>query len=271
MAEDRPPWVIEASELIQDIDDDNTVVIDVSRSHVYSRNHIPGAVHLDYTSIVASRTPVMGLLPDAEKLGQALGKVGITPDSYVVAYDDEGGGKASRLIWTLAAIGHSHCSLLNGGLRAWLNSGETDSQQAETASVAAYPVIYQSDCVADMSYVLEHLNDPLVTIVDARSADEYCGKDKRARRGGHIPGAVNVEWSRTLDHHNSLRLKERDELLSLYLPKDVVPDKEIITYCHSHRRSAHTFIVLKHLGYPCVRGYPGSWSDWGNSEQTPIE
>lgn len=272
VSEHRTPWVMPVDELASCIDNDDVVIIDMSRSHVYGRNHIPGAIHLDYGRVICNRPPVMGLLPDAEHLSTTFASLGIQPDSHVVVYDDEGGGKASRMLWTLEAAGHRFRSLLNGGLQAWINAGLEISHQKENAHTAdPYPVRFQADVIADKNYILEHLDDPDIRLVDARSADEYHGIDKRAQRAGHIPEAVNIDWKRTMDQHHFLRLRSDDELLALYLPHDIVPHKEIITYCHSHRRSAHSYVVLKHLGYPHVRGYPGGWSDWGNDPGTPLE
>ena len=122
-----------------------------------------------------------------------------------------------------------------------------------------------------MDYVLQRLGDPTVAILDARSVAEYDGKDKRARRVGHIPGAVNLNWTTTIDQTRKMRLKEQQELRKMLSAIGVTPDKEVIVYCHTHHRSSHTYIMLKALGFPNVKAYPGSWSEWGNHPDTPIE
>jgi len=116
-----------------------------------------------------------------------------------------------------------------------------------------------------------HLHDPNVVFVDTRTLAEYRGETRRAERAGHIPGAVNFDWVNAIDQTRSLRLKPAQELKQVLSQMGVTPDKEVIAYCQTHHRSAHTYIVLKSLGYPRVRGYPGSWSEWGNSPETPIE
>jgi thiosulfate/3-mercaptopyruvate sulfurtransferase len=107
--------------------------------------------------------------------------------------------------------------------------------------------------------------------LDTRSPGEYAGIDIRAARGGHIPGAVNMNWTEAMDPGRQLRFKPDHTLRRMLESKGVTPDKEVVVYCQTHHRSAHTYIVLKHLGYPRLRGYPGAWSEWGNSAELPIE
>jgi thiosulfate/3-mercaptopyruvate sulfurtransferase len=110
-----------------------------------------------------------------------------------------------------------------------------------------------------------------VAIIDARSPAEYSGRDKRAERAGHIPGAVNLNWTTAMDQPRKLRLKQEEVLRQMLSDLGVTPDKEVIVYCQTHHRSSHTYIMLKALGYPNVKAYPGSWAEWGNSPETPIE
>ena len=117
MSTSKPPLILEANVLEKHLFDPDILVVDMSKPATYSQYHIPGAVHLEYSNIVRINKPVMGLLPDAESLGRVLSSLGITRDTHVIAYDDEGGGKACRLLWTLDVIGHPSFSLLNGGLR----------------------------------------------------------------------------------------------------------------------------------------------------------
>ncbi|MEJ2106096.1 MAG: rhodanese-like domain-containing protein [Acidiferrobacteraceae bacterium] len=107
--------------------------------------------------------------------------------------------------------------------------------------------------------------------MDARTPEEYRGEKKLAQQVGHIPGAVNFNWTDAMDPNRQRRLKDADELRSRFAELGITPDKEIIVYCQTHHRSAHTFILLQWLGYTRVRGYPGSWSDWGNRSDTPVE
>ncbi len=271
MSLDTLPLIIEAQQLQSYLDDDRVLIIDVSKAGIYHQQHIPGAAHIEYPRLTASRPPVMGLLPDAQHLSDLFSSIGLLPRHHVVAYDEEGGGKAARLLWTLDVIGHGGYSLLNGGLQAWAREGHPLDNAPAGITRQSYPVSIHQETYADSAYILAHLQDPAVQLLDARSPGEFAGTDVRARRGGHIPGAVNVEWTRAIDQKNNLRLRPQAELLDLYRGAGVDADKEIITYCHTHHRSAHTYIVLKWLGYQRVKGYPGSWSDWGNNPDTPID
>lgn len=265
------PLIIEPAELKSNLDTQNILIVDLSRPQTYAQLHVPGAVHLDYARIVAARAPAMGMLPDAATLGETLGSIGLKPDSHVVAYDDEGGGRASRLLWTLDAVGHPAYSLLNGGLHAWLNDRLPVSSEPTMKTAGHYPVRFNDAVVADKNYIMSRLRDRGSILVDARTPAEYRGEARRAERAGHIPGAVNFDWMNAIDPARSARLKPAEELRRMLTELGVTPDKEIITYCQTHHRSAHTYIVLKSLGYPRLRGYPGSWSEWGNSPETPIE
>lgn len=266
------PLVVEPAELEQHLHDAGILIIDLCRPEVYVRGHIPGAAHLEYAQIVAACPPVMGLLPDGAQLSRALSGIGLTPERHVVAYDDEGGGKACRLLWTLDVIGHQHFSLLNGGLRAWVAENRPLSSGQGAPKTSHYQVGRLNESAkADKDYILAHLQDADVKLLDARTPGEYRGVDKRAARGGHIPGAVNMDWTLAIDAQNQMRLKPEAALRSQLAALGVTPDKEIITYCQTHHRSSHTYIVLKALGYPRVKGYSGAWSEWGNDPAVPVE
>ena len=265
------PLLMEPDELERHLGEENLLVIDLCKPEVFAQGHIAGAVHLDYAQVVTAEPPVMGLLPNAAQMSALLSAIGVTPDTHVVAYDDEGGGRAARLLWSLAAYGHGRYSLLNGGLHAWANEGHPLTQEPSHTIAGDYQARYVGDVVADRDYIKAHLKDEDVALLDARSPGEFDGSDKRAQHGGHIPGAVNLEWTQMMDPSANLRIKPRDQLLPLLEHLGITPDKEVIAYCQTHHRSALSWLALKALGFERVRGYPGAWSDWGNRSDTPIE
>lgn len=264
--------LIEPDELEALCKEPGVLVVDLSRAETHARYHIPGAVFLDYGRIVTARPPVGGLLPDDAQLGMTLSAIGAVPDHHIVAYDDEGGGKAARLLWTLEILGHRRYSLLNGGLHAWAKEKHLLTRSATAVSRTRYlaQADRASEAIADREYILAHLHDPEVALLDTRSPEEYDGSQRFALRGGHIPGAVNMDWTLAMDPDRNLRLKSPAALNALLAEREITPDKTVVAYCQTHHRSAHTYIMLKYLGYK-AKGYEGSWSDWGNRMDTPVE
>jgi len=265
------PFLVEPDQLEQALGMDSVLVVDVGDEPMYTQHHVPGAVNLPYRAFISANPPAMGVLPGDESLTEVFSFLGVTPDTHVVAYDTEGNAKAGRLLWTLDAVGHSRSSLLNGGLHAWVNEGHPTEQATHRPNSAAVTVTREPGVIADKAYILDHLDAPDVVVLDVRSPMEYAGKDVRAARGGHIPGAVNLEWSLAIDRERNLRLKPEGELRKMLHGIGATPDKEVIVHCQTHHRSAHTYAVLKSLGYERVRGYDGSWSEWGNDPDMPIE
>jgi thiosulfate/3-mercaptopyruvate sulfurtransferase len=265
------PLVLEPDDLERVLGDPGPLVVDLGTPESYARGHVPGAVHLEYARIIDGRRPAPGLLPDAAALGAAFSSIGLTPGRHVVAYDDEGGGRACRMLWTLDAIGHEGFSLLNGGLFSWANESHALSREYSAPRPSDYRIDAVRSGLADLDYVRTHLGEDDVVLLDARSPEEYSGAKRFAARGGHIPGAVNLNWTDTMDQARNLRFRSEPELRSMLAERGVAPDKEVIVYCQTHHRSAHAYIMLRALGYERVRGYPGSWSEWGNRPDTPVE
>ena len=271
MTQDTLPLLIEPDKLAVQINRQDVLIVDLSDAPLYHQQHVPGAVHLEYARLLASRPPVMGLLPAEAALAEALSALGLTPDTHVIAYDNETNNRACRFLWTLDVIGHRHFSLLNGGLNAWLGENHPVDNLIPTRPSTDLPVHYEDEHRADKAYILDHLDDPEVLILDTRSAAEYAGTDRRAQRAGHIPHAINIEWTQAIDRQNNMKFKSAEQLQALYRDAGITADKEVIVHCQTHQRSSHSYIVLKSLGYSRLKGYPGSWSEWGNAPDTPIE
>jgi thiosulfate/3-mercaptopyruvate sulfurtransferase len=266
------PLLIEPDALAARLSDPELMVLDMRAPEHFARGHIPGALDVNYADFVTAQPPAMGMLPDMHKLGEVLSELGLRRETPVVVYDDEGGGRASRVIWTLHALGHRAASLLNGGFQAWTGSGQLLQQEEVPELVSGYEAALRDPSVlATKEYILSHLGDADLALLDTRTEGEYRGLDVRAQRGGHIPGAVNRNWTDNIDRSRELRFLPDQQLRDAMAALGVTPDKEVIVYCQTHHRSAHTYVVLKHLGYPRVRGYAGAWSEWGNDPDTPIE
>jgi len=273
----QPPLIINATQLQQELQDSNNniLLLDMSNPSSYIQHHISNAVFLDYSWIVRIEPPRMGLLPSQKQLNTVFSALGLTSDTHIIAYDDEGGGRACRLLWTLDSIGHKHFSLLDGGIQNWManNHPVTDTVVYPKPCDATnqYQCVIDEKPIASQSFILENYQNSDVVILDSRSVAEYTGQKAFAERAGHIPGAVNWEWTEAMDKSNNMCLKPQSELTATLDDLGITKDKLIITHCQTHHRSAHSYIVLKSLGYETIKGYPGSWSDWGNSADTPIE
>ncbi len=265
------PVLLEPEQLHNHLGASSLLVVDLSGPRAQRIGHIPNALHLDYSALVASRWPIGGLLPDSEHLSRVLSSIGMTPERHVVAYDDEGGGKAGRLLWTLDVLGHTRFSLLNGGIHAWANEGYPVECGVVHCSHSRYQAICTQHGYADKDYILRNLDNPDVVFLDTRTPEEFHGIARHAARAGHIPGAVNMDWELALDMSRNLRLKSEQELRALLEERRVTPNREVIVYCQTHHRSSHTYVVLKVLGFPRIRGYAAAWSEWGNLPDTPIE
>ncbi|WP_369984937.1 sulfurtransferase [Thalassolituus sp.] len=264
------PLLLEPEQLADMFPLNDVLIIDQSKLENFVQGHIPGAIHLDFKRLQRPGTPVPGLLPDAEELEAVFSELGLTPDTHVICSDDEGGGWAGRLIWVLDSIGHTQYSYLNGGIVAWREAGLPQ----ETGEHATVPSSYRISAInTDFSMtkdeVLARIGDDDFAIWDARSAAEYTGEKAISKRGGHIPGAVNYEWTRGMDKARGLRIQDLNEFRQLLADMGIDDSKQIATHCQTHHRSGFTYLVAKILGYD-VRGYAGSWSEWGNDENTPI-
>ena len=266
------PLIIEPNELEKLLDKPDVVIVDLCKAKQYAQAHIPGAHFINYADIVHIEKPIMGLLPDAETLSKLISNLGIKANTQVIAYDDEGGGCASRFIWTLNVFGHNNACLLNGGLHSWANEGHPlTNKSTANAEPSDYFLSNTEQYTVDRHYIQQRLDNKNTVLLDTRSAAEFSGEKKFADKAGHIPGAIHFEWTDAMDRNNNLRLLPEGVIEQRLEQLGVTKEKEVICYCQSHHRSAFTYLMLRHLGYENVKGYPGSWSDWGNQADTPTE
>jgi thiosulfate/3-mercaptopyruvate sulfurtransferase len=268
-----PELLIEAEELhtlLASEASKQLIIVDLGKEDRFLSAHIPGAV-LVQPAMTQAGPPTPGLAPSDEQLSQLMQHIALRNDSLVIVYDDEGGGWAGRFIWLLDEIGHHNYRYLNGGIHAWAAASYDLQQgpaQAEKSDI-------QVSASGEHSYSLEQLkeavNEQSIQIWDARSPMEHSGETVYAARGGKIPGALNYEWTRAMDQQNNLRLKPIEALEEELAAVGIDPKKPTATHCQTHHRSGLTYLLGKLLKFDNIKAYPGSWGEWGNQADTPIE
>lgn len=246
-------------------------IVDVRPENDFNQAHIDGAVRLDPGLLNRAEPPMAGMLPDLETANGIIRHIGVNPGDWVVAYDTGGETSAARFIWVMHAYGFDNVSYLDGGLRAWHESGfGLDNGEDEGPdSPGTLELTLRGDNVVDAGKLVTELDDPSLRLIDSRSAAEFAGSDVRAARGGRVPGAKHLEWT---DHFDETGTLKNDELLaSDFSAAGIDKEDKIIVYCQSHQRSSVTYVALKHLGYNNVRAIDGAWSSWGNRDDVPVE
>jgi len=276
----HPEALVDTEWVEKHVDDPSVRIVEVDYDPVanYSVGHVPGAVLFDWRKDMNDE-PRRDILTKAQ-LEQLLNRNGITGDTTIVLYGDFNNWFAAFAFWDLKYYGVEHVKLMNGGRKKWLLEDRPLTRDvkayAKTNFKASEPEerirVFKDD-------VAKALGASGKVLVDVRGPKEFTGEilappeypTEHAQRGGHIPGAKNIPWAQAVNDADGT-FKSRGQLDELYKGKGVTPDKEVITYCRIGERSSFSWFVLKYLlGYPDVRNYDGSWTEWGNSVRLPIE
>jgi len=247
-------------------DENKVIMVDTRSFSEYKNGHVPGAVNVDLFQLHWFDTTKRGIKDFNRQTRLLLSNIGISKESKVIFYDDVSGISAARGVWLLLYFSHANVCMLDGGFEKWKKGGYPVEVKSNPLKNCVFKGKPNSKIIADAIEVRRSISKRNVVIVDARSNDEYNGSQVRAARRGHIPSAVNIDWTKNIK--NSI-FKGKQELSRIYskIPKDV----QIITYCQGGYRAANAFLALKMLGYKKVKMYLGSWGEWGNRFDLPVE
>jgi len=275
----HPHLLVSTDWLAEHLDTAGLVVVESDEDVLlYDLGHLPGAVKVDWHMDL--NDPVTRDYLDGEAFARLMSERGITRDDTVVFYGDNFNWWAAYALWVFTLFGHPDVRLLDGGRKKWIDEGRPLVTEVPHRGRATYPVVERDDAPirAFRDDVMRHVRGG-GRLVDVRSPQEYSGEllhmpdypQEGALRGGHIPGAANVPWKRAANEDATFRAA--DELRAIYeTEQGLSADQDVVAYCRIGERSSHTWFVLHHLlGYPRVRNYDGSWTEWGNLVRAPIE
>jgi thiosulfate/3-mercaptopyruvate sulfurtransferase len=278
----HPEVLVETAWVAEHWNDPKVRVAEVDYDPVanYQMGHVPGSVLVDWRKDI--NAPVQRDILSAEQFTELCRKAGIGADTTVVLYGDFNNWFAAFAFWVFQYYGFTNVKLMNGGRKKWIDedrpltkevpnvpAGSAKAKAPNERLRAYYPEVLQA---------LPAVQSGKLALVDVRGPKEFTGEilappeypTEHAQRGGHIPGAANIPWAQAVAENGTF--KSREELEKLYGGKGVTPGKPVIAYCRIGERSSHTWFVLKYLlGYPDVRNYDGSWTEWGNLIRSPIE
>ncbi len=269
MAEPDSP-LITPSALAEALNGSNPpLLLDLRSAESFAQGHLRSAVSLDLWGLSLIDTSEAPLRAFIWMIGHLFSLRGVTAERPVVVYEEDSGVRAARAFWFLEYLGHPDVRLLDGGIRAWRAAGFPVTTDVTVPAASEWHGTLDPARIATWEDVRDRLGQPGTAIIDTRSDAEFYGEAVRARRGGAVPGAIHLEWTQNLREDGTFKTK--GELDAMYAAVGVNPDREVVAYCQGGYRAAHTYLALKLLGYPRVRNYLGSWREWGDREDLPIE
>ena len=251
------------------------VEVDVDTT-AYEQGHIPGAVGWNWTT--QTQDTLRRDIINKDQFEALASESGIANDSTVILYGDNNNWFAAYVFWMMKMYGHEDVKLMNGGRKKWMDEGKPTTTEPPTVTPSSYKARDVDNSLrAFYKNVSDNLGKPNAALVDVRSPAEFSGEllappglMETAQRAGHIPGAASIPWGQAVRENGTF--KPVEELKALYEGKGVSSDKDVIAYCRIGERSSHSWFVLKYLlGYPNVRNYDGSWTEWGSMVGNPIE
>ncbi len=274
----HPEFLVETQWVADHFNDPNVRLVESNEDPLlYETGHIPGAVKVDWFTTL--QHPLRRDFIDKGQFEELCRRLGIGNDTTVVFYGDKNNWFACYAFWLFAYYGHSNLKIMNGGRTKWVAEGRPLTQDVPAYPTTNYTAKDPDPAVRAFREDVFRQMEKGLPLVDVRSPQEYSGElihmpnypQEGAQRGGHIPGAVNIPWAQAVNTEDST-FKSAAELRQLYEQYGITPDKEVIAYCRIGERSSLTWFVLRYLlGYPNVKNYDGSWTEWGNLVNAPIE
>ncbi len=265
----RDALLITVSDLQKKLGSPNLCIIDTRPAEDFAQGHIPGATHFDLFGLSLVDTSDAPLRAFMFMIHHVLELRGVSETKEVVFYEGNSGMRAARGVWFLEYFGHADVKMLDGGMQAWLASGAPVTTDGTVPKAAAFKTAERREVLATADDVLRAFDRKDTIILDTRSEGEHFGTMIRSARGGAIPHSIHIEWTDNLDAAG--KFKPNEELKAMYDRAGVTPDKEIYSYCQGGYRAAHSYIALRLLGFAKVRNYIGSWKEWGDRTDLPLE